>query len=91
MILVVGSSVTIILQIYRRINHDEVGYVTRRKTECNHNKIMNVINLKKTHKITYIIDDDIHANARLHTNSTNWITSYACLVDSSAYHYTSLK
>ena len=33
-------------------------YVIRHKTECNRNEIMDVINSKKTHKITYIVDDD---------------------------------
>ena len=45
------------------INRDEVVYVIRHKTECNRNEIMDVINSKKTHKITYIVDDDIHTKA----------------------------
>ena len=65
------------------INRDEVVYVIRHKTECNRNEIMNVINSKKTHKITYIVNDDIHTKAWLHTNPSDWITSYACLVGSS--------
>ena len=66
------------------INHDEVMYVIHRGWDVIiRNYVCNQYKRILLSQITYTYGDNIHAEAWLHTNPLDWITSVACLVGGS--------
>ena len=78
-----SQALTVFTASKKLINHDEVVYVIHRRWDVII-KIMYVINTKDIiSQITYAYGDNIHAEAWLHANPLDWITSVACLVGGS--------